>query len=409
MVETIGAEVSAEAFWAHFAKQALAWLDGQGIAARDAIVILPFAQALAPARRAFAAASPWQPRVETTHSLASTLGPTPLAEALQISGDPTIDALSVKALLIGQSWAQELRRADSRSFELAVTRIVEAAQTLLRTAATRAPNQRADWWDRARAALPTDGPGRIEAASLRVALEWAASDARLPATDALFSLRPGAWIVLQAGGPDTLAQALLSQAPNALLVQADLELDRIERVPPLLEQALCADFEDEAQCSAAAVLAHLNAGRAPVALIAQDRVLIRRVRALLERRGVLMADDTGWTLATTPVAAQLMALLRAAGPNPKLDDWLAWLKSDIAAPLRERAGASAALALIEATARRKHWRTPQAVQLPEDFDAGALALWRMARSALRQFTEGPAERSLNDWLEALKQLLQRLG
>ncbi|RZL37636.1 MAG: PD-(D/E)XK nuclease family protein, partial [Rubrivivax sp.] len=79
------------------------------------------------------------------------------------------------------------------------------------------------------------------------------------------------------------------------------------------------------------VVQHLNAGRRPVALLAQDRIVIRRVRALLARQSVPVHDETGWTLATTPAAAAVMALLRAALSGGAVDDWLAWMKSALAA------------------------------------------------------------------------------
>src|SRR6218665_3764957 len=108
------------------------------------------------------------------------------------------------------------------------------------------------------------GPAGVERALALVALEWAAADSRVPATDALFELRPGAWIQLQAGGPDPLGQALLASAADqgvpALCMVADVALDGVfAEGPPLgvLEQAVCEDFEDLAQRSAAAVLQHL--------------------------------------------------------------------------------------------------------------------------------------------------------
>jgi len=59
-------------------------------------------------------------------------------------------------------------------------------------------------------------------------------------------------------------------------------------------------FEDEAAAAAAQVLAHVERGETPIALIAQDRALVRRIRALLERSAVVMRDETGWKLSTTP-------------------------------------------------------------------------------------------------------------
>ena len=375
--------------WSRLAEQAQAWLDEQGLAGRDAIVLLPFAQHLAPARRAWRALSRWQPRVETTHSLASALGPSALPRPQQISLDAGMDALAARDLLQSQSWARAWRERDARAFEQGVLSLVELAHALWRRAGQLAPNEREAYWQRGRDTLALGGDtGQLERALGLVALEWAASDERQPATDALFELRPSAWLHLQCGGPDPLAEALLrhalEQGVPVLRLSAELELEHLALAPQppacRLEQALCADFEDLAQCSAAAVLQHLREGRAPVALIAQDRVLLRRVRALLERRGVGLADETGWTLATTAVAAQLMALLRAARRDALLDDWLAWLKTPLAAGLRERAGAAALLSL-EARCRQRGWVRPDALR-EAALTPAAARLWQLAREAL---------------------------
>ena len=82
---------------------------------------------------------------------------------------------------------------------------------------------------------------------------------------------------------------------------------------------ICDGFEDEAAAAAAQVLVHVERGETPVALIAQDRVLVRRVRALLERDAVVLRDETGWKLATTRAGAAVMAPLLAracATPAP---------------------------------------------------------------------------------------------
>lgn len=409
----LAADHGAEAIWQRVAERAAAWLDERGLALRDAILLLPFAQQLAPARRAWMRLGRWQPRIETTHSLAAALGPNFLAEAQQITFDPAIDALTAAGLLAQQSWAQGLRRRDERAFRLALTRLVECAHALARSAGQRAPAERDAFWDNAREQLAqTAGPGGIERALALVALEWAASDGRVPATDALFDMRPSAWIQVQAGGPDPLSRALLADADArgiaTLCLVTDLDLDApFDLSPPIgrLEQALCSDFEELAQCSAAAILQHLAAGRAPLALVAQDRVLVRRIRALLERQAVPLLDETGWTLATTPPAAQLMALLRAAAPQGSLDEWLAFLKTDLARDLRDRAGGGA-LALFESRCRADGWRTPQAVRIKR-LTAASARLWEHAQAALHPLAGG-ARRSLADWLAALLETLQGL-
>ena len=56
----------------------------------------------------------------------------------------------------------------------------------------------------------------------------------------------------------------------------------------------------------------VHGGATPVALVAQDRALVRRVRALLERLHIEVVDETGWSLATTRAGAHATAALRAA-------------------------------------------------------------------------------------------------
>jgi ATP-dependent helicase/nuclease subunit B len=66
-------------------------------------------------------------------------------------------------------------------------------------------------------------------------------------------------------------------------------------------------LEQEAQRGAQTILQWLQQGKASIALIAQDRVVARRIRALLERAQVHVADETGWKLSTTRAASALAA------------------------------------------------------------------------------------------------------
>lgn len=75
---------------------------------------------------------------------------------------------------------------------------------------------------------------------------------------------------------------------------------------PLLRVAGAARFEDEAAFAAHTLVEWLNAGRRSLALVAQDRIVARRVRALLARVNVPVRDETGWKLSTTRAAAALM-------------------------------------------------------------------------------------------------------
>ena len=72
--------------------------------------------------------------------------------------------------------------------------------------------------------------------------------------------------------------------------------------------ARCDDVEQEAQCSAGRCWRTWSA-RSAGGAGGLDRQLVRRVRALLERcQNVPLADETGWTLSTTP--------RRSAGDEP---------------------------------------------------------------------------------------------
>ncbi|MGN8085118.1 PD-(D/E)XK nuclease family protein [Ralstonia sp. 22086] len=75
---------------------------------------------------------------------------------------------------------------------------------------------------------------------------------------------------------------------------------------PILRIAGAARFEDEAAFAAHTLVDWLNAGRRSLALVAQDRIVARRVRALLARVNVPVRDETGWKLSTTRAAAALM-------------------------------------------------------------------------------------------------------
>ncbi len=385
-----------ETFWSGLAQHCLAWLAGRGLAARDSVVLLPFAALLPPARAAFAAQGGWQPRVETPLTLAAALGPPALLQADQCSGDLLLDRLAATALLHQQGWGVAWAARDPAGFARSVGQVVQAAQALREAAGARHPSQREAFWADCRAGLPgVAGPAGTEALLLRVALEWAATGA--PAsTDGLFAHRPAAWLALRLGGVDALVEGLLAAAevPVVRLV-ADAEgPDPYAAVAPVaqLERVWCEDFESEAQATAAAVIQALNARQGPVALVALDRELVRRVRALLERQRVPLIDETGWMLATTRAAAEVVALLRAALPGAGRDATLEWLK---AWPLAPRP----ALESLEAwwRGRRRVPDRPAAERLLEQ-----------ARQHLQPLVESPAQ-PLSRWLAVLAERLAADG
>lgn len=104
--------------------------------------------------------------------------------------------------------------------------------------------------------------------------------------------------------------------------------------PPPADIALCpaASLEEEAQRGAQLVIDWLQAGRQCIAIVAQDRVVARRIRALLERAQVFVADETGWKLSTTRSAASLAALLDVISTRGESAALLDLLKSPTLCP-----------------------------------------------------------------------------
>jgi ATP-dependent helicase/nuclease subunit B len=416
--------------WAAVAAQSQAWLARHQVVARDAVLLLPFAALLAPARAAFAALGGWQPRIETPLTLAATLGPAVSPLPGQCSGDVVLDRLNAGNLLRRMPWGTDWAVRDPAGFAQGTAALVQAVLGLREAAGAHAPVQRDLFWDglrqrlggtssadssaslsaspRANASPNTGapfGPASTETLLLRVAVEWAAAAAP-PLTDPCFLLQPKAWIVLRMGGPEPLSEALMAQ-PEALALHLWADADDANPFGPMVVGALpstdlqrlcCDDFEAEAQATAEVVIQALNAGRAPVALVTLDRELVRRVRALLARADVPLTDETGWLLATTPAAAKLVALLKAAAPQAGPDTWLEWLKTWPPARAAQWQGA-ALLDSLEA-----HWREARHVPAL----AAAQALWARAQAHLRPLAAAGLL-PLQQWLRLLHDSLSSDG
>ncbi len=387
------------------------WARQASLSWRDAVVLVPFVELLAPARRAFARLGTWMPRIETTRTLAASLGPQPAVD-VESGFDAALDTLVATQLLARERWGAEWVRRDRRGFEHAAARVATTARELARAASSRAPSSRTAWWQVARDALDggVAGPTSLERQLARIAIEWAANAPEAASTDRLFDLRPSAWIAIQAGGADPLALALLTrgEAP-ALVVDTDVPLDQpfaaiareLAAEPPA--HALCDGFEDEAWAAAAQVLDHLGRGERPVALVALDRVLVRRVRALLERAGVRIADETGWKMSTTRAGASVMSLLQAARPTASADAYLDWLKS-LPPTATPEAGS---LAALEAACRRRRVARRDAIVV-DALPAGAARLHAEATATLDAIA-ATSRRHLPAWLDAVHDALDRWG
>lgn len=86
-------------------------------------------------------------------------------------------------------------------------------------------------------------------------------------------------------------------------------------------------LEQEARAAEVQIRRWLLAGKKNIAIVAQDRIVARRMRALLERAGVLVCDETGWKFSTLSVSTVLMRWLDALQSDFYYQDLLDLLKS----------------------------------------------------------------------------------
>ncbi|MDD2700836.1 MAG: PD-(D/E)XK nuclease family protein [Sideroxydans sp.] len=122
----------------------------------------------------------------------------------------------------------------------------------------------------------------------------------------LYVLRTSEW--------DALEQRFLEEYEQRALVKVfDVREMDVNAKAPLFFAAT--SLEQEARAAAMQVRRWLADGKHNIAIVAQDRVVARRARALLERAEILVADESGWTFATLSVSTVL-------------DRWLTALQSD---------------------------------------------------------------------------------
>jgi len=86
-------------------------------------------------------------------------------------------------------------------------------------------------------------------------------------------------------------------------------------------------LEQEVRAAEVQVRRWLLEGKSSIAIVAQDRLAARRVRALLERAEVHVQDETGWILSTMAVSTVLMRWLDALQSDFYYQDMLDLLKS----------------------------------------------------------------------------------
>lgn len=373
----------------------------RGLHPSEVVVLLPYAQLIQQARQTWAdnaGGTFFVPRFETTMNWATGLGGTLgmfTPSGVDLRMDVSVDMLTAASLLGQAGLAQQQ--------DALAGRLVEAAWSLARVAASVLPAERQAWSESVAEALGVglDSPVlALEAAVGRIALAWVAASGY--ASDRLFQAEPALLVVVEGFQVEPVNEALKlhfgERALSIALCLPEDEPDRPDAPQPSLHAAL--DDEDEAACAAACVLAHLAQGRSPVALIAQDRQLTRRVAAMLAQRGIAMRDETGWKLSTARSAAGLMGLLRALPWDVSTDAVLDWLKN---AP----AFAAGTVTAAETEVRKfgvRAWRDLPAAPLD------TLAVAQPLARQVNQLRDGLSRpRPLAAWLRDLRAALQSAG
>ncbi len=170
--------------------------------------------------------------------------------------------------------------------------------------------------------------------------------------------------------------------------------------------SLCAakSMEEEAQQGAQTILDWLQSGKSHIAIIAQDRVVARRMRALLERAKVFVADETGWKLSTTRAAAVIVAWFDVITNRAETIALLDFLKSPYL--FSAHADKTAQVMTIEIALRRANvlggWEAVNATLSSMPRQAQLIA--QLAEQAKRF----AGRKTLSDWIVVMTSALDAL-
>lgn len=279
-------------------------------------------------------------------------------------------------------------------------------------------------------------PAPVEAAFLRQAAElvpvletgydWSgpAPEGEADWYDTLLALWPEARLAAPAAEDD-------DDAPSARIRVTPPSAVTLPQERPRIRVIGSARFEDEATAAADQLVQWLNEGRRHVALIAHDRVVARRARALLARAGAPVRDETGWKLSTTRAAAALMRWFDVLARDGDTAALLDLAKSPFCLPAFAQRGA--AIAALERQVRRegltggwarlrqlfanastRHYDGDDAAA--EAAAEAAVAAREAARELIAMLADeaaawprGTAQKPLSAWLERLDAMLDNLG
>ena len=314
---------------------------------------------------------------ELTQCLLPTLQLTPAAieqrwqAALEQLSPTARSLLSDEAQLVWSIWKSQLDGNDACVIRFRqMLRLAECADAPLMWVAPIEPDAFEQAFLSAYGARQTVQP---------VMLDW-----RAAALDAAYAL---AWREMAADG----AESMIAESAVA--------------TPPGLSLCAAASLEQEAVQGAQTILNWLQEGKSRIAVVAQDRVAARRMRALLERAHVFVADDTGWKLSTTRSASALAAWFDVVAARGETVALLDLLKSPFL--FGGLADKSEQVMLIEVALRSAN------VLGGWDAVARAVAASAAARATMsgiaRQAALFAGRKTLSAWSEATSGALDALG
>jgi len=351
--------------------------------------------------------------------------------------------MSLYAELSKQGWLKKLFGARRNTDLLPLAEILltlsdELTRALLPSLqATQATPDFAD--RRWQAALQTLTPGARALLSDETQLVWSIWKSQLDADDALAvhygrmlrlaaqATQPLLWI--SPVQPDAMEQAFLDAyalRQPVVVIGLDWRADVLHPAHAAAWPEILADeseaashpapvtnlrlyaarsLEDEATAGAQAILAWLQAGRQRIAIVAQDRVVARRMRALLERAQVMVADETGWKLSTTRAASALVGWFELIAAKADTVTLLDFLKSPfVFAGIADKPERVIA---IETALRRANvsgeWNAvTEALQ-------GAPAAQQMLAQLSEQAKKFVGRKSLCEWIAATGRMLDAIG
>ncbi len=388
--------------WAEVTNQIRAFMAARQVHPSHVVVLVPYAQLIHELRSAWLGSLPldaigFTPQFQSTMNWAKCLGAS-VSGHDDVQMSPGLDALNASL------WID--RAGLSAHGPMLVPFLIETAHSLVPLAAALDPVERVAWSTRMAVQLATGMAHEafaFETAIAQLALTWVGHSV-FP-TDVLFASPPALLVVVRGFLDDPLVRALALRAGNNCIQIAlhdfirdppDIRSDAIAQYPAL-------DAQDEAELACACVLRHLANGRQPVALVAVDRLLTRRVHALLNSQGVVIRDETGWKLSTTRAAAAVAGLLKACKQLPSSDEVVDWLKN---AP----AFSGATVQLTEAFLRREsigQWPVgPVATNLHQAMPDKVFEFMQSVNAIRGNFSGG---RRLTDWLKSLQDALQAAG